>query len=212
MVGAFLHGFLLALALILPLGPQNTFVISQGATHRQYRLVLPVVLAAAVSDTTLVAIAVLGVSLVLGAASFLKDGLTLMGIVFLVWMGVQSWRTPVHPGLESDASYAYWTLKRRVLHTLRASLLNPHAILDTVVVIGGGAALYRQVDEKFAYSVAAILVSWGWFFLLSVVGRSLNRLHDQAKTLRWVNRTSAGIMWAIALRYLFQISHVLFSW
>ncbi|WP_275107296.1 hypothetical protein [Sulfobacillus harzensis] len=38
---AFLHGFLLALALILPLGPQNTLVMSQGTTHRQYRRTVP---------------------------------------------------------------------------------------------------------------------------------------------------------------------------
>lgn len=209
MVLAFVHGFLLALALILPLGPQNTFVMSQGTTHRQYRRTIPVVLTAALSDTVLIVAAVLGVSLVLSALPALKEALTVLGIIFLVWMGWQSWRTPIHVGASDDAAMAYWTLRRRILHTLRASLLNPHAIMDTVVVIGGGAALYSAPAEKIAYALAAVLVSWAWFFVISLAGRAFGRLRDQARTLRWINRTSAGIMWVIAGRYLVQLSQAL---
>lgn len=209
MVIAFLHGFMLALALILPLGPQNTFVISQGATHRQYRQTLPVVLTAAMSDTVLIVFAVLGVNVVLVAVPALQDILTLLGIFFLVWMGIQSWRAPVANNLSADGVSAYWTLRRRMVHAWRASLLNPHAILDTVVVIGGGAALYAHPDQKIAYTVAAVTVSWLWFFLLALAGRFLGRLRNQASTVRWINRSSAGIMWVIAARYLIQLgSHL----
>ncbi len=205
MVAAFMHGFLLSLALILPLGPQNTFVISQGATHRRYRQVIPVVLTAALSDTTLIGISVLSVNVILVAAPALKTVLTLMGVLFLVWMGIQSWRTPITAGLQEDASTAYWTRKRRIFHALRASLLNPHAILDTVVVIGGGVALYTHPDQKLAYGAAAVVVSWGWFFFLSLVGRFLGRFGEERRTLIWINRSSAGIMWAIALGYLVRL-------
>lgn len=209
MVMAFFHGFLLALALILPLGPQNTFVLSQGATHRRYRETLPVVLTAAVSDTLLIVFAVLGVSVVLVAAPALKDVLTVLGIFFLTWMGIQSWRAPVTLGLSEDGVSAYWTLRRRIMYALRASLLNPHAILDTVVVIGGGAALYAHWDQKFAYTVAAVMVSWLWFLVLSMAGRFLGGLRNRAETLRWINRSSAGIMWVIAARYLIQLWNLL---
>ncbi len=85
---AFMHGFLLALALILPLGPQNLFVMSRGTTHRQYRRTVPVVLAVATSDTILIGGAVLGVSLVLLALPVLKDVLTLLGMVFFDVVGL----------------------------------------------------------------------------------------------------------------------------
>lgn len=205
MVMAFFHGFMLALALILPLGPQNTFVLSQGATHRQYRQTLPVVLTAAVSDTLLIVLAVLGVSVVVVAAPALKDVLTALGIFFLTWMGIQSWRASVTRGLSEDGVSAYWTLGHRIFYALRASLLNPHAILDTVVVIGGGAALYAHPDQRFAYTGAAVMVSWLWFLVLSMAGRFLGGLRKQARTLRWINRASAGIMWVIAARYLIQL-------
>ncbi len=209
MVIAFLHGFMLALALILPLGPQNTFVISQGATNRQYRQTLPVVFTAAMSDTVLIVFAVLGVNVVLVAVPALQDILTVLGIFFLVWMGIQSWRAPVVNNLSDDKIGAYWTLKRRVGHAWRTSLLNPHAILDTVVVIGGGAAIYVHPAQKIAYTVAAVTVSWLWFFLLSMAGRFLGRLRNQGRTLRWINRSSSGIMWVIAARYIIQLGSYL---
>ncbi|AEJ38673.1 Lysine exporter protein (LYSE/YGGA) [Sulfobacillus acidophilus TPY] len=201
---AFLHGFLLALALILPLGPQNLTVISQGTTHRQYRRTVPVVITAALSDTILIGVAVLGVSAVAMVAPVLKEILTLLGIVFLVWMGWQSWHSLVHPETFGSAA-PYWTLWRQIMYTLRASLLNPHAIMDTVIVIGGGAALYSTPREKWAYALAAVLVSWLWFFGLSLVGRALAQLRHQARTIKWLNRISAGIMWTIAGRYLIQL-------
>lgn len=204
MVAAFVHGFLLALALILPLGPQNTFVISQGTTHSQYRRTVPVVVTAALSDTVLIAVAVMGVSLVLLAIPWLKAGLTVLGLLFLVWMGWQSWNTPVHSGSSDDLSHAYWTLRRRVLYTLRASLLNPHAIMDTVVVIGGGAALYSHAGDRLAYASAAIFVSWAWFFAISLAGRFLRTL----SALRLINRLSAAIMWTVAARYLITLGRM----
>ena len=211
MTSAFVHGFLLAAALILPLGPQNMFVIGQGATHRQYRRALPVVLTAAVSDTLLIGIAVLGVSLVVLELPVLKAALTVFGIMFLVWMGWHSWRAPVDKLRSDDAAMAYWTLRRRIMYTLRVSLLNPHAVMDTVVLIGGGAALYSTPANKLAYALAAVLVSWIWFFAISVGGRALRHLPNQALMQRWVNRISAGIMWATAGRYLIQLCQVVWN-
>ncbi|MDA8192993.1 MAG: LysE family transporter [Thermaerobacter sp.] len=125
-----------------------------------------------------------------------------------MWLGWQSWHSPVRAAQSSDTA-AYWTLRRRLLHTLRASLLNPHAIMDTLVVVGGGAAAYATPADKLAYALAAVLVSWVWFFAISLTGRGLGRLRDQTRTLRWVNRLSAVIMWTVAGRYLVKLSHAL---
>lgn len=208
---AFLHGFLLSFSLILPMGPQNTFVINQGVTYRQYRRTMPVVATAALSDTILIVVAVLGVSVVLEEAPMLKEVLTFLGIVFLTWMGWQSWRMLVPTSPSDESAMAYWTLRRRIMHTLRASLLNPHAIMDTVVVIGGGAALYATPAQKLAYAVAAVLVSWVWFFVISLTGRALGQFRNQVRTLQWLNRISAGIMWTIAGRYLVQLGNALWN-
>ena len=57
-MSAFIYGYLLFFSLILPLGPQNMFVFSQGATQPQLRRALPVVLTVALADTLLILSAV----------------------------------------------------------------------------------------------------------------------------------------------------------
>lgn len=47
MFSAAIHGFFLAVGLILPLGVQNVFVFNQGAAGRKLRRALPAVLTAA---------------------------------------------------------------------------------------------------------------------------------------------------------------------
>lgn len=103
------------------------------------------------------------------------------------------------------------TIGPRILYALRASLPNPHAILDTVVVIGGGAALYSTAGERLAYAAAAVLVSWGWFFGISLAGRALGQLRHPAPTITWVNRVSASLMWIIAARYLLLLVQLLWT-
>lgn len=52
---------------------------------------------------------------------------------------------------------------KQVSFALSVSLLNPHAILDTIGVIGSSAALYSG-SNKIAFTIACISVSWLWFF------------------------------------------------
>jgi len=87
MLPAFLHGYLLSLGLILPLGPQNVFIFSQGATQPRLRRALPVVLTASLADTALILTAVLGVSVVVLTLSWVKVALVAIGVCFLAVIG-----------------------------------------------------------------------------------------------------------------------------
>ncbi|WP_068776681.1 hypothetical protein [Paenibacillus sp. FJAT-26967] len=59
MTFAAVHGFIMALELIVPLGVQNVFVFNQGALHKRFRDVLPVVATASLCDRLLIAAAVI---------------------------------------------------------------------------------------------------------------------------------------------------------
>ena len=61
---AVIHGFLLAIGLILPLGAQNVFVFNQGANQSKLIKAFPAV-TAGICDSILISLAVIGVSLVL---------------------------------------------------------------------------------------------------------------------------------------------------
>lgn len=195
---ALVHGFLLALALILPIGPQNAWVLQQGIASSRWRDALPVAAAAALCDTLLIAAAVGGVSLVLVALPVLRDVLRAAGVAFLAFMGYRMWTAGdgVGAGAESEG----WTLARRIRYTLSVSLLNPHAVSDTVMVIGAGSAAYAAADGRWAYALGAAAVSWLWFFALALTGRAVAPWVAGRPAQRAVRRGSALVMWWVAAR------------
>jgi L-lysine exporter family protein LysE/ArgO len=203
MLSAFLHGYLLSFGLILPLGPQNVFVFSQGATQPQLRRTLPVVLTAALADTLLILSAVLGVSAVVLSVPWVKIVLGVFGVCFLLFIGWVTWRSEVH---EDDAAKLArdWPVRRQILFALSVSLLNPHAILDTIGVIGTSSLAYAG-PERIAFTAACLLNSWVWFFALAVAGKLLGSI---GPVRRWLNRVSAAIIWISAVYLVYNLARM----
>nr|WP_273841625.1 LysE family transporter [Rubrobacter calidifluminis] len=190
----FVHGFVLALGLIVVLGPQNMFVLAQGATRSRLLGALPAVLTASLSDTTLILAAVLGVSVAVLSLPWVKIALAAGGVLFLLYLGWTNWRAgPVSDeALERGVGLS---TRQQVLFALSVSLLNPGAILDTVGVIGTSSLAYHGT-ARVVFTFASITVSWLWFFFLALVGRLLGKT---GATRGVLNRVSAVVMWASAL-------------
>lgn len=199
MLEAFIHGFILALGLILPLGVQNVFIFNQGALQPRYRNVLPAVITAALCDTLLISVSVLGVSLLILGSFWFKVILVGGGIIFLVYMGWTTWNSK--PNNEKGSIAKEFSIKKQILFAASVSLLNPHAIMDTVGVIGTSSIRYEG-EEKIIFTVTAILVSWIWFFAISYIGRITGKIDKSGKVLLILNKISALVMWAAA-GYLF---------
>ncbi|MFS0553623.1 LysE/ArgO family amino acid transporter [Brevibacillus sp. 179-C9.3 HS] len=201
MLEAILHGFVLAFGLILPLGAQNVFVFNQGALQPTLLRAMPVVLTAALCDTLLILLAVLGVSLVVLTVTWLKTVLYVVGFFFLMYMGYLTWRS--RPNTD-DGEKERFSAKKQIMFAASVSLLNPHAILDTIGVIGTSSLSYTGT-EKWGFTIACILVSCLWFFGLSVAGRTARRLDRSGKLQRSLNMVSAVIMWAVAIYMAVQL-------
>lgn len=198
MVAAFIHGFILAFGLILPLGVQNIFVFNQGALHKRFINALPVVLTASLCDTLLISLAVLGFSLVLLGSYWPKTILLSIGIVFLLYMGWSTWKsTPGNHNSDNNTAETF-TICKQVAFAASVSLLNPHAIMDTVGVIGTSSLNYNGA-EKAAFTIACIVVSWIWFIGLAAVGRMTGELDKSGRFMVMLNKISALIMWAAAI-------------
>lgn len=195
MLEAILHGFVLALGLILPLGVQNVFVFNQGALQPTLWRALPVVITAALCDTLLILLAVLGVSLVVLTFAWLKTILFAVGVCFLTYMGILTWRS--RPGTDKQQAERF-TPKRQIIFAASVSLLNPHAILDTIGVIGTSSLQYAGT-LKWGFALSCILVSWLWFLSLAIAGRTAGKLDPSGRLMRSLNIISALIIWAIAL-------------
>ena len=125
MTTALIHGLLLSFSLIIPLGAQNVFIFTQGATQPRFIKVMPLVVIAALCDTALILLAVLGVSVAVLSISWIKTLLICSGVLFLGWIGWSNWQASLED-LPSDCEN---NTKSPLLFALSVSLLNPHAIL-----------------------------------------------------------------------------------
>jgi L-lysine exporter family protein LysE/ArgO len=199
---AWLHGFILAFGLIIPLGIQNFFIFSQGAVRSRFKEVLPIVVTAGICDTLLVLLAVLGVSVLVFSFAWMKITLVAAGFVFLIYMGVVTWRSKA-PAASSTALEPI-RLAKTVSFTVMISLLNPHAILDTIGIVGVSSLSY-QGYAKVAFTAACVMVSWIWFFTLAVLGRFVGLRDKSGALLKSFNKISAVVMWAAAVYLLYSV-------
>jgi L-lysine exporter family protein LysE/ArgO len=201
MISAAIHGFILAFGLILPLGVQNVFIFNQGAMQPRWIYVIPVVLTASICDTLLISLAVFGVSAVVLGVGWIKVTLLLVGILFLIYMGYTTWKSKPKSEETNVPTYTY---RKQIVFAASVSLLNPHAIMDTIGVIGTSSLSYTGT-EKITFMVVCILVSWLWFFGLSIVGRLIGKLDQSGRFILLVNKISAFIMWGTAIYLLFSL-------
>ncbi|MGI2328365.1 LysE/ArgO family amino acid transporter [Planococcus sp. YIM B11945] len=202
-----LHGIVLAFGLILPLGVQNVFLFNQGAIQKKFTQALPAVITAGVCDTVLIYSAVAGVSLLVFSFDWLKNLLFGVGFFFLAYMGWAMWKSTA---AASDKQPTKFSAKRQIAFAASVSLLNPHAIMDTVGVIGTSSLVYTD-SAKWLFTFACIAVSWIWFFSLAVAGRKVGKLDRSGRFLNHLNRISACIVWGVALYMGYQLLHSLFA-
>jgi L-lysine exporter family protein LysE/ArgO len=192
---ALVHGVVLAVGLIVALGPQNVFVFQQGATQPRLRRALPTVVTASLSDTLLVSLAVLGVSVAVLGNAWLQQGLFGVGALFLVYVGWQVYRSPA---LSVSGGRAL-SPRKQVGFTAAVSLFNPHAVLDTVGVIGTSALAYEG-GEQWVFAGGVVAVSWLWFVSLAMGGRLLGRAESDAAdaVLGKLDAAAALVIWGVA--------------
>lgn len=201
MLTALLHGIVLAFGLILPLGAQNVFVFNQGASQPKFRGAIPVIITASLCDTLLILSAVLGVSVIVLTIPVLQTIIFTIGILFLLYMGWSIWKSDPANLSQKDAAMS---MKKQIMFAISVSLLNPHAILDTIGVIGTSSLGYTG-SEKVAFTFACIGVSWLWFLGLAIAGRTVGNFDSEGKILRMLNKVSAIIIWGVAVYIASQL-------
>lgn len=194
-MNAAIHGMILAFGLILPLGAQNVFIFQQGAVSQSFWRVLPLVVSASLCDTLLIIVAVTGVSAAVAGIPAVKVVLIAAGTCFLLFIRWVTWNS--RPSGEDTGSLGM-TAKKQIAFAAAVSLLNPHAILDIVGVIGTNSLTYDG-REKWLFTGSCIFVSWIWFTGLASAGRILRKLDSRGSVLIFFNKSSAVMMWVLAV-------------
>lgn len=203
MMEAFIHGVTLALGLILPLGVQNVFIFNQGVTQKSFLRAIPAVITASICDTILILLAVTGVSIIVFRFEWLTNLIFIIGFFFLIYMGWSLLKSDLDKEAKQQMN-EFFTTKRQITFAASVSLLNPHAIIDIIGVIGPSSLSYNGY-ELVIFTASCITVSWIWFFGLVISGRTLGKVDTTGKLVKRFNQASAIIIWGMAVYIGIQV-------
>lgn len=193
MLLTYIKGMGTGAGLIMAIGAQNAFVLSQGVRKSHY-ILIPLV--CAVCDAILVAIGVTGVgSMITGNPLFSKIA-GIGGALFLFAYGAGAFKSAIH-GNRMDADQAAATsTKAAILATLAVTLLNPHVYIDTILLLGSIANQF-QSPEHLVFGAGAVTASFAWFFILSIGAGFLAPFFKKESSWRILDTCVGIIMWTI---------------
>lgn len=198
----FTAGMVLSMSLIMAIGPQNAHVLRMGLQRQHLWLTVAV---CALADIALISLGVLGLAQLGGLSDKLLGALIGAGVLFLGVYGWQAFQRFLRPqplaSLKTTDGQTRQTpppvsQRQAVLSALAFSWLNPHAWLDTAVLIGTASLAYGPGSKAFGLGAATGSVVW--FLLLGAaafwLGRRLNSLH----IWRVLDGAVALMMWGTA--------------
>ncbi|MBU0971540.1 MAG: LysE/ArgO family amino acid transporter [Proteobacteria bacterium] len=198
MLLTFLTGMGTGAGLIIAIGAQNAFVLSQGVKKNHYILV-PLI--CAVCDAVLVAIGVAGVGTFIAESKPLSQVAGMGGAAFLFCYGMSAFRSAIRGAYLEGDQKTETSIKATVLTTLAVTLLNPHVYIDTILLLGSIAGQF-QAPGHLVFGAGAATASFIWFFTLSLGSRLLAPLFRKKRSWRILDTLVGMVMWAIAFSVL----------
>ncbi|WP_319779216.1 LysE/ArgO family amino acid transporter [Maridesulfovibrio sp.] len=190
----YLQGFGTGAGLIIAIGAQNAFVLTQSIRKNHH---MTICLVCSICDALLISLGVLGMGELISSNPMLLKPAAWGGAAFLTWYGFGSFRSALAGGQLEAGQDATTGLKSIILLTLTITLLNPHVYLDTVVMLGSISGQYNGM-ERYLFGIGAISASFVWFYTLGFGGRALAPLFKKPVTWRVLDSAVCLTMWVIA--------------
>ncbi|WP_226960750.1 LysE/ArgO family amino acid transporter [Thalassotalea sp. LPB0316] len=192
-------GFVIGAGLIMPIGAQNAYVLSQGIKRNYHILAATICI---ICDFILMSLGVFGGGALLSSHPVIALVVTILGIVFLTVYGALFFKSFYLASNEQMAEQMSPVTKKTVIFTtLAVTLLNPHVYLDTVVLIGSISNQFDEAERVF-FLFGTLLASLTWFYMLSLGAAKMSPWLSTPKVQRGINLLVALIMWAIAASLL----------
>ena len=198
-----LEGFVISIALIFAIGPQNVFVLRQGLMKEH---VFITCLICSISDAFLIGVGVLGLGTFLSSIDEIAMWMSIMATIFLTTYGILRIKSSLNPEsikVEGDSSNS---INATVFSALAFTFLNPHVYVDTLLLIGGTSSSYLG-DEKLAFGAGAASASFLFFFSLGYGAKFMSPILNNPKSWQIIDLSIAAIMFTVSF---FIISPYLF--
>ncbi len=188
-------GFTLTLSMIMPIGTQNSMLINQGISKNHHKMTAALFV---LYDALLISLGVLGGSILLSSNDVLFNLLTWGGIAFLTGYGLLSLKSAFSKSNKNKETVLKGkSAKIILLTTLAVTFLNPHAYIDTVMVIGSVGGQYSGV-AKIYFLIGAVLGSLVWFSFLALGASKLSTQLSKPKVKKTIDVIISIVMWVIA--------------
>lgn len=203
MIVAVIQGFVVGGGLIIAIGPQNAFVLNQGLKQQHVFLTA---LVCSLIDIVLISTGVFGLGELFQLHAVLVEMARWFGAIFLTFYGVSSFKSALHPKTlrNENLKSATTSTKKIIFILLSLGFLNPHAYLDTVVLIGSIAAQHPG-NARFFFGLGAALASIVWFFGIAYGARILTPFFKKESSWRILDIIIGGVMLVIAVRLILPI-------
>ena len=203
----FFAGMVLCLSLIMAIGPQNAHVIRMGLLRQHVGLTL---LVCVMTDMALISLGVAGLAHFGTLPDKVLGAISGAGALLLIGYGVGAAQRFLQPSLPAStgtkAAVAALAApprqpaisrRRAVGMALALSWLNPHAWLDTAVLIGTASLAYSQPDNA-VFGLGAAAGSLLWFSSLGQARWGLGLRLNSPLFWRALDGVVALMMWGTA--------------
>ncbi len=162
-MSVFFTGYIVALGLIVAIGAQNAWVLSQSM-RGNHRMVIALV--CILCDAILITLGVYGVNQLKVLIPPLIPLLSWMGVALLLWLAFNAAQRAVKGtgGLQAAKPVRVQNAWQVGVTALAITLLNPHVYLHTVILIGSVGAAQ---GDKLAFVLGASFASLTWFTMLT---------------------------------------------
>lgn len=198
----FLHGLGTGGSLIVAIGAQNAFVLSNGLKKNHN---LTIALICSLCDTILICAGIAGVGAAVSAHPVIGMATLWGGVLFLWWYGCSSLLSALRGGQSASPVQTPTSLRAAISATLAITLLNPHVYLDTVVLMGSIGSQFSGIGQLL-FGSGAVLASFVWFFSLSFGSRVLAPLFSSELAWRVLDSLVGATMITIGVLLLVRDS------
>jgi L-lysine exporter family protein LysE/ArgO len=197
MILAIVKGFTIGLAMIVPIGVQNSFLLSQGIKQNFHFTAATLCI---FCDILLMSLGIFGGGALFRSHPLLATLITWGGVLFLTVYGAMLLKAVISSNSQVASKLTKPSTRFAViLTTLAVTLLNPHVYLDTVMIIGSISGQFATFEDKWAFLIGTALASIVWFYSLTASAARLSPWLSKNTVQRVINFTVAMLMWSIAL-------------
>ncbi|MFK3976012.1 LysE/ArgO family amino acid transporter [Shewanella vesiculosa] len=192
---ALFQGLILGLGMIIPIGAQNSYILSQGIKRNHHFLAATICM---LCDVLLIGLGIFGGGKLIASSEWLMLLIGWGGVTFLVVYAVLSFKSVWRNQYLVTTHIAAAKSRKTIIGTTFAvTLLNPHVYLDTVMILGSVGGTFDG-NEKWAFAIGTMLASILWFYTIAFGAAKLAPWLGTPKVQRVIDALVGTIMLFIA--------------